>query len=507
MNLFTFPSRSLWIPLAGKIVMLLGILSACTGDRYEPNPENILFLGNSITYGGRYVDYIETAFILQEQAHEIGVIDLGLSSETISCLSEQDHPFPRPCVLGRLDACLDSIRPDQVVACYGMNCGIYHPLDSNRLLAFQQGIETLIESCQKRGIALTLLTPPPFAETLVQEFPTPDSLGYSYKAPFPQYDAVLRRYADWILGLNETTDVQVVDIRTPLLDHLNQSYSERDVIHPNATGHAIIGETILDAWNRPIFPQVLDTGFDQTQQDEVWQAIEQLVKKERETYDRAMLSHIGHEHPGIGKKGAAVGRGYRGVGATGARARKATEGSFPKVILPGGSQKRISFFRPSFLPSCPKVTSMVPIRLSLEGLYSYQKKQVIDFERLTQAQLFGIFGATGSGKSSILEAITLALYGECERLNRNLRNFNLMNLRSDKLTVDLEFSLSGREEDRYRFVVSGKRNTKQFEKIQYQRKAYQKQGDTWNPLDLPTAESLIGLGYEHFKRDHYHSSG
>lgn len=143
---------------------------------------------------------------------------------------------------------------------------------------------------------------------------------------------------------------------------------------------------------------------------------------------------------------------------------------------------------------------MVPIRLSLEGLYSYQKKQVIDFERLTQAQLFGIFGATGSGKSSILEAITLALYGECERLNRNLRNFNLMNLRSDKLTVDLEFSLSGEEKDRYRFVVSAKRNAKQFEKIQYQRKAYQKQGDTWNPLELNTAESLIGLGYEHFKR-------
>ena len=95
---------------------------------------------------------------------------------------------------------------------------------------------------------------------------------------------------------------------------------------------------------------------------------------------------------------------------------------------------------------------MVPLRLTLEGLYSYQKKQVIDFERLTQAQLFGIFGATGSGKSSILEAITLALYGECERLTRNTRNYNLMNLRSGRLFVDLEFSLSGKKEDRYRFT-------------------------------------------------------
>ena len=143
---------------------------------------------------------------------------------------------------------------------------------------------------------------------------------------------------------------------------------------------------------------------------------------------------------------------------------------------------------------------MVPIRLTLEGLYSYQKKQVIDFEQLTQAQLFGIFGATGSGKSSILEAVTLALYGECERLNRKVRNFNLMNLRSNKLTVDLEFSLTGKAEDCYRFVVSGKRHGKHFEKIQYQRQAYQKIGDSWEPLELNTAESLIGLGYEHFKR-------
>jgi exonuclease SbcC len=34
-------------------------------------------------------------------------------------------------------------------------------------------------------------------------------------------------------------------------------------------------------------------------------------------------------------------------------------------------------------------------------LYSYQKKQTIDFEELTNAGLFGIFGAVGSGKSSV----------------------------------------------------------------------------------------------------------
>ena len=60
---------------------------------------------------------------------------------------------------------------------------------------------------------------------------------------------------------------------------------------------------------------------------------------------------------------------------------------------------------------------MLPIQLTIEGIYSYQERQTIDFTQLTDAGLFGIFGSVGSGKSSILEAITYALYGETERLN------------------------------------------------------------------------------------------
>ncbi|NCD41360.1 MAG: hypothetical protein EOL88_04640, partial [Bacteroidia bacterium] len=42
---------------------------------------------------------------------------------------------------------------------------------------------------------------------------------------------------------------------------------------------------------------------------------------------------------------------------------------------------------------------MIPISLTLQGIYSYQEKQTIDFRPLTHARLFGIFGPVGSGKS------------------------------------------------------------------------------------------------------------
>jgi exonuclease SbcC len=76
---------------------------------------------------------------------------------------------------------------------------------------------------------------------------------------------------------------------------------------------------------------------------------------------------------------------------------------------------------------------MIPLKLSIEGLYSYREKQEIDFEKLTSAGLFGIFGAVGSGKSSILEAMMIALYGESERLSKRGENIGLINLQSQKL--------------------------------------------------------------------------
>ena len=58
---------------------------------------------------------------------------------------------------------------------------------------------------------------------------------------------------------------------------------------------------------------------------------------------------------------------------------------------------------------------MRPIRLEISGLNSYIEKQVIDFSELTSRGLFGIFGKTGSGKSTILDAITIAMYGNISR--------------------------------------------------------------------------------------------
>lgn len=143
---------------------------------------------------------------------------------------------------------------------------------------------------------------------------------------------------------------------------------------------------------------------------------------------------------------------------------------------------------------------MIPIQLTLEGLYSYQERQKIDFENLTQAGLFGIFGSVGSGKSSILEAISFALYGETERLNsRDKRAYNMMNLKSNKSYI--EFDFINYENKKFRATREFKRNSKNFEDVKTPTVTfYGWKNENWIPLEHSDAEKLIGLSYANFKR-------
>lgn len=87
---------------------------------------------------------------------------------------------------------------------------------------------------------------------------------------------------------------------------------------------------------------------------------------------------------------------------------------------------------------------MKPIKLRIRGLNSFIDEQIIDFDKLTDRGLFGIFGPTGSGKTTILDGITLALYGNVSRKSSNYINTNC-----ERLSVNFEFQISGAEIKRY----------------------------------------------------------
>jgi exonuclease SbcC len=90
---------------------------------------------------------------------------------------------------------------------------------------------------------------------------------------------------------------------------------------------------------------------------------------------------------------------------------------------------------------------MKPIKLEMRGINSFKETQTVDFSRLTERGIFGIFGPTGSGKSTILDAMTLALYNETARKSREY-----INMDGNDLFVSFEFEV-GTDTGRAVYVV------------------------------------------------------
>ena len=55
---------------------------------------------------------------------------------------------------------------------------------------------------------------------------------------------------------------------------------------------------------------------------------------------------------------------------------------------------------------------MRPVYLEMNAFGPYAGREVLDFRRLGERTLFLICGPTGAGKTTILDAVTYALYGD-----------------------------------------------------------------------------------------------
>src|SRR5512137_1614041 len=123
--------------------ILVPLILALIASALRASDARVAFLGDSITYDGRWPCLVESALRATPQFADADIVNFGLPSETVSGLSEAGHAggeFPRPCLHERLERVLAAFEPTLVLACYGMNDGIYLPPDQTRFKAFQNGI-------------------------------------------------------------------------------------------------------------------------------------------------------------------------------------------------------------------------------------------------------------------------------------------------------------------------------------------------------------------------------
>ena len=256
--------------LAKPVDALLAKAETLVGKR-------VVFLGDSNTQAGGYVNF--TTYYLEKlyPQKDFDILGLGLASETLSGLSEDGHAggkFPRPCLFERLDRVLEKAKPDVVFACYGMNDGIYLPLDKDRTEAFQKGVTKLIEKCQKAGAKqIYLITPP------IYDF-TPRKGEFNY-------DAVLTDYAKWQAGL-KIDGVTVIDLHTAMRkarDVHTEAFS-KDKVHFGDDGHLLTAKTILAAFGA----KAPDEKLSDIKADPLFK----LVAEKRALRSAAWMQHIGY---------------------------------------------------------------------------------------------------------------------------------------------------------------------------------------------------------------------
>lgn len=268
----------------------------------------IVFLGDSITYAGEYLEWVETYVRLHHPESSTEFINLGLPSETVSGLSEPGHAggaFPRPDLHERLGRVLEKAKPDLIFACYGMNDGIYYPFGEERFRKYQEGISRLRERAAAAGAKVIHLTPAVFDPVPLGGRTLPAGLP-EYRQPFEGYDGVLDRYAKWLLD-QRAAGWEVVDVHGPVRGFLDARRRQEpkfalagDGVHPSPLGHWLIAREVLRRFGAPetLLPT---TGPEKLLQSHPQGAQAHALVQERQRLLRdAWLTETHHLRPGMG---------------------------------------------------------------------------------------------------------------------------------------------------------------------------------------------------------------
>ena len=154
---------------------------------------------------------------------------------------------------------------------------------------------------------------------------------------------------------------------------------------------------------------------------------------------------------------------------------------------------------------------MKPLKLSLQAFGPFAAREEVDFTLLPSGCLFLIAGPTGAGKTSILDGITYALYGDTSGGERSAREMRSHHADAAVQTeVEFEFALGERRyrvkrvPEQERAALRGDKLVKVLAKAELYR--LEADGETWTPLAQKTTEvtalieELLGFKAEQFRQ-------
>ena len=271
------------LPILCYILALIPF-GARANDNFKllQNVKTLVFLGDSITYGGEYIIFFERWLTVNHPELSPEVMNQGIPSETVSGLSEPGHirhGFPRPDLHERLGRALKALKPDLIIACYGINCGIYMPLDEERFAKYKEGVQLLKKKAEAQGAKIMFMTPP------------------VYDRPNPKfdYDDVMAAYAKWLVSKRKD-GWEVIDLHAVMKAELAKKREKdpkfkysRDGVHPGGEGHELMAQQLIDFF--AVKPPLKDP------HPNAYGRMMMFLRERMRVKRDAWLTEIGHKRP------------------------------------------------------------------------------------------------------------------------------------------------------------------------------------------------------------------
>jgi len=195
----------------------------------------IVFLGDSITQGGKYLGYLQLFHNLRHPGSRTQFLSAGVSGDTAKG------------GLARFDWDVAPLKPDRVFVMFGMNDvdhGLYAAGKSGKetdaarekvFSAYRERLTVITDKASALGARVTVMTPTPFDEYAAKASRAPEK-GCN-EVGLARMAAIVR----------ETVGADVVDLYAPFTELLRR-YPGRfqpDRVHPGEEGHLLIAAAIL----------------------------------------------------------------------------------------------------------------------------------------------------------------------------------------------------------------------------------------------------------------------
>ncbi len=238
-------TKQVAVALLGPLLLSISGVSLALergADFYLKPGDRVVFFGDSITDHRLYDTIVETFIVTRYPKLNATFVHSGWSGDTVS-----------GGIGGSIDVRLQrdviAYDPTVMTIMLGMNDGRYaghQPMDD---IAFQAGFRHIVETMRvaRPLLRITAIEPSPYDDVTRPLTIQPDG-----------YNAVLKRYGQWIRTYSQQANLDLSDFNAPLVAlvrKLQDQDSEDaqkiipDRVHPSIAGHLIMAEALLKNWH------------------------------------------------------------------------------------------------------------------------------------------------------------------------------------------------------------------------------------------------------------------